>query len=191
MSTTQQPCVIDNGLERDTRIGLIVGAVLTGTMAIILLVSIVKRRIREHRELAYKDEYKYKNCKNFCKFVICQADDTRIFVEDPHKSETFISFKKTIDSIFNRIIENIDLSHYSLRIIDFRLIDSRQDKSCSICNNDFSESQTLIKLPCNHIYHKRCLIDWFREGGNYCPICKETIIEDNERLTITEPPELN
>jgi hypothetical protein len=39
MSTTQQPCVIDNGLERDTRIGLIVGAVLTGTMAIILLVS--------------------------------------------------------------------------------------------------------------------------------------------------------
>ena len=160
-------------------------------MAIILLVSIVKRRIREHRELAYKDEYKYKNCKNFCKFVICQADDTRIFVEDPHKSETFISFKKTIDSIFNRIIENIDLSHYSLRIIDFRLIDSRQDKSCSICNNDFSESQILIKLPCNHIYHKRCLIDWFREGGNYCPICKETIIEDNERLTITEPPELN
>ena len=191
MSTTQQPCVIDNGLERDTRIGLIVGAVLTGTMAIILLVSIVKRRIREHRELAYKDEYKYKNCKNFCKFVICQADDTRIFVEDPHKSETFISFKKTIDSIFNRIIENIDLSHYSLRIIDFRLIDSRQDKSCRICNNDFSESQILIKLPCNHIYHKSCLIDWFRVVGNYCPICKETIIEDNERLTITEPPELN
>ena len=190
-TTTNAPCVIDNGLERDTKIGLIVGAVITGAMALILLVSIVKRKIREYRELSYKDEYKYKNCKNCCKFVICNADDTRIFVDDPNRDERFISFKKSIDTIFNRIIEGIDLSQYSLRIIEFRQLDRRTHKSCGICNNDFSASQTLIELPCGHVYHKRCLIDWFREGGNYCPTCRETIIQNNQRLTITEPPELN
>jgi len=43
--------------------------------------------------------------------------------------------------------------------------------NCVICLNniEFNNKQT---LSCEHIFHRECIIDWFKVKSNNCPICK-------------------
>ena len=46
---------------------------------------------------------------------------------------------------------------------------------CSIC---LSYSGIAIKLPCNHIVHKECIIDWTNSGqpnSTKCPLCRQLL----------------
>jgi hypothetical protein len=45
--------------------------------------------------------------------------------------------------------------------------------SCGICQDDVTEEEreTLLELPCKHVYHKDCILPWF-EKSNTCPICR-------------------
>jgi len=45
------------------------------------------------------------------------------------------------------------------------------NSTCPICLED--ENMT-IKLPCNHWFHKECILDWFKESDN-CPLCRTNI----------------
>ena len=45
------------------------------------------------------------------------------------------------------------------------------DTFCCICFEDHCEDMLLHMLPCNHIIHKPCLIEWFSKSS-ICPICK-------------------
>ena len=45
---------------------------------------------------------------------------------------------------------------------------------CSICFEDYEQGISIIKLKCNHIFHKLCLEHWVKEQI-YCPICRDTI----------------
>ena len=31
---------------------------------------------------------------------------------------------------------------------------------CSVCKEDFTAGESLLKLPCKHLYHKDCVIPW-------------------------------
>ncbi|KAH6657409.1 hypothetical protein BKA67DRAFT_188325 [Truncatella angustata] len=48
----------------------------------------------------------------------------------------------------------------------------RQDASCPICTEDFSDGVDLRKLPCSHLYHPRCIDQWLRDFGVTCPLCR-------------------
>lgn len=43
--------------------------------------------------------------------------------------------------------------------------------NCVICINniEFNDKQT---LSCEHIFHKKCIINWFKVKLNNCPVCK-------------------
>ena len=43
---------------------------------------------------------------------------------------------------------------------------------CPICLEILDDTPT-ITLPCGHIYHDQCLLDWF-EHNMTCPICRAT-----------------
>ena len=42
---------------------------------------------------------------------------------------------------------------------------------CAICYENISCGQTATKLPCNHIFHRECTIEWFRFQVS-CPQCR-------------------
>ena len=46
--------------------------------------------------------------------------------------------------------------------------------SCSICLNDFEESEPVIKLNCCHVFDPKCLKRWTEDNKN-CPVCKTEI----------------
>ena len=46
---------------------------------------------------------------------------------------------------------------------------------CTICLEEFNFDEELIKLKCNHIFHKECLKPWL-DNKKKCPICRENIV---------------
>jgi hypothetical protein len=58
-----------------------------------------------------------------------------------------------------------------------------EDKTCCICQEDFSEGQEVITLlPCKHQFHNKgeecleggCILTWL-DKYNYCPMCKSKV----------------
>ena len=55
------------------------------------------------------------------------------------------------------------------------VINENIDDICPICIEDFGK-ETIVKLDCNHIYHKSCLEMWIINNNNDdCPYCREII----------------
>lgn len=42
---------------------------------------------------------------------------------------------------------------------------------CCICFHDYYQGMPLQILPCNHIIHKDCMIDWYKRSKT-CPLCR-------------------
>ena len=51
-------------------------------------------------------------------------------------------------------------------------------KNCVICLEDFKNGDEVLYLPCFHLFHKTCLLNWFR-GHDDCPICKTQLNYQN------------
>ena len=50
------------------------------------------------------------------------------------------------------------------------------DELCSICLNNLDEEQTYTLEACNHQFHTKCIINWFRNSSS-CPCCRNNTYE--------------
>jgi hypothetical protein len=62
--------------------------------------------------------------------------------------------------------------------------ESLQDISCCICQDEIKKGESVISLPCSHIFHSvndNCagIETWIQKTGN-CPLCKKPIHEEEE-----------
>ena len=48
---------------------------------------------------------------------------------------------------------------------------------CIICLLEINEGIDSILLPCEHIYHEKCIIQWFKTH-NTCPLCRFEITDE-------------
>jgi hypothetical protein len=48
------------------------------------------------------------------------------------------------------------------------------NKLCAICHSQ-DESKNFSTLPCSHLFHSDCIIEWFRlvESNGECPVCRD------------------
>jgi len=47
--------------------------------------------------------------------------------------------------------------------------------NCSICFDDFKLEETETrKLPCNHLFHEKCIFPWLQINGT-CPVCRKDL----------------
>lgn len=51
-------------------------------------------------------------------------------------------------------------------------VDIEPDKTCSVCLADFTDSEKIRQLTCNHIFHQDCIDEWFTKYHSYCPLCQ-------------------
>ncbi|KAI3435234.1 Cytosolic Fe-S cluster assembly factor NBP35 [Psidium guajava] len=42
---------------------------------------------------------------------------------------------------------------------------------CSICLEDYHGPEKVAELPCSHVFHRPCIIQWL-ESSNSCPLCR-------------------
>jgi hypothetical protein len=81
--------------------------------------------------------------------------------------------------------ENDNTSDYELSNIDIIIITNHKCEEdckicpCSICLDDFGNSNNIIQLKCNHIYHKDCIKKYIRSTNlnnlSKCPYCRQDI----------------
>ena len=70
------------------------------------------------------------------------------------------------------------LSDLQLEQIETTEISNQQVQdgaSCSICMTLFHEREPVSKLPCQHLYHTRCIIEKLQDGT--CPTCHKNLSE--------------
>jgi hypothetical protein len=54
-----------------------------------------------------------------------------------------------------------------------------EEPSCSICLCEYETGETVMRLPCNHIYHESCLDSWVTNHVR-CPLCNYDLMEGFE-----------
>lgn len=53
------------------------------------------------------------------------------------------------------------------------LFPNNLEEDCAICLESFIEGHPIIRLECNHIFHKKCITSWFDTNDeNNCPLCR-------------------
>lgn len=49
---------------------------------------------------------------------------------------------------------------------------------CTICIEDFESQRTVVrKLPCQHIYHPKCIDTFLTKSSSLCPVCKTAVLQ--------------
>lgn len=62
--------------------------------------------------------------------------------------------------------------------LDTDLIESSGGK-CTICCEEYIEGNTVIQLPCLHIFDKECLMPWLKQHCS-CPVCRYELPVDDQ-----------
>lgn len=73
----------------------------------------------------------------------------------------------------DRETDEIDEMTDSLKTIKFTK-KNEEEVTCPICLEEFNEDESVIELPCKHVFHKECIKKWF-ENNHSCPTCRKKI----------------
>lgn len=87
--------------------------------------------------------------------------------------------KKIVKYYYDRQITMIYATFYighknplSKEIIDtFTVMHGENGDNCAICLCDYTEEKDCMRIKCNHMFHSRCITDWFNRSPT-CPICR-------------------
>ena len=50
-----------------------------------------------------------------------------------------------------------------------------EQETCVICLDGLDENDKIRKLPCKHVFHKKCIDQWAFCNKMTCPICNDDI----------------
>ncbi|KAG8659600.1 hypothetical protein MANES_02G051900v8 [Manihot esculenta] len=42
---------------------------------------------------------------------------------------------------------------------------------CTVCLKEFEDGDDLIQMPCSHLYHQHCIVEWLM-SSHLCPLCR-------------------
>ncbi|OAY56879.1 hypothetical protein MANES_02G052000v8 [Manihot esculenta] len=44
-------------------------------------------------------------------------------------------------------------------------------ENCIVCLEEFEDGDDLIQMPCSHLYHQHCIVEWLMTS-HLCPLCR-------------------
>ena len=85
--------------------------------------------------------------------------------------------------IFNLKKKKFILNLNEFQFKHIKKYSKNKEKKCSICLIKYKKPDILKEFPCNHIYHKNCILKWL-DHSNICPLCKYDISKDVNNIEI-------
>jgi hypothetical protein len=73
--------------------------------------------------------------------------------------------QEQFEKLFTQIINNDNKDQYT-------------NKECNICMEEYKLNDHIVKLACNHIFHKDCIKNWLCNERVTCPVCRKDIRND-------------
>ncbi|XP_042478854.1 E3 ubiquitin-protein ligase CIP8-like [Macadamia integrifolia] len=127
----------------------------------------------------------------FCKKRgdVCEALDIFIglnvpLVESDRSLDDYIEWLESIDigreEGSMRLVLASRSSIQALEIKKFDDIDedpsssSSSTESCMICMDEYVRGVDVVRLPCSHLFHGECIVNWL-EHKNSCPLCRSVL----------------
>jgi len=121
-------------------------------------------------------------------FVIIVRDNMVLLLVDPHALSAFgIDANSAGLQDYEAIIEaflNNDPNKYGPPPAEEESIkkleevnycgDNEKCVCCTVCQEEYKAEDKLVKLPCDHYYHKDCVVEWLSRH-NACPMCRKAI----------------
>jgi len=56
-----------------------------------------------------------------------------------------------------------------------------ENAECSVCKDRFTNGESVLKLPCLHLYHRACILPWLKDH-NTCPTCRYELPTNDEEF---------
>ena len=95
----------------------------------------------------------------------------------------------TLNNFFNNLVNNLNTQIANQENVIVCLTEEefnnlKRDKwsaenykfiECTICGDNFKDSQDIIITPCEHIYHIECIEPWLCKNSNKCPLCRKEV----------------
>jgi hypothetical protein len=103
--------------------------------------------------------------------------------------------RKTVLRLTTYTIDDIEL-------VDYNADEISENRECVICldklkekgeekeeeeekeKEEIKKERQIAKLKCNHYFHEKCISSWFDQKPD-CPICRGTVVIDEETVEIT------
>eukprot|EP00435_Cladocopium_sp_Y103_P029040 s1775_g7.t1 len=63
---------------------------------------------------------------------------------------------------------------YALQVLAFRSEMAEEHATCAVCLCEYVEGEVLRRLPCGHLFHRRCADEWLQRSCR-CPLCVQSI----------------
>ncbi|KAJ3372423.1 hypothetical protein GGF31_001864 [Allomyces arbusculus] len=59
------------------------------------------------------------------------------------------------------------------------IVEAQVEKAldCVVCQDKFTLGETVTKLPCDHLFHKDCIVPWM-ERNVTCPTCRADVVKE-------------
>ena len=67
--------------------------------------------------------------------------------------------------------------------IESKHLDDADTKTCSVCQEDFALGEMATLLPCGHLFHGKCIVQWL-EKNRTCPLCRKEVCVHQSMLFI-------
>ena len=69
----------------------------------------------------------------------------------------------------------VTLNDDTLNNLDVEKVTNDDYDRCTICLMDIEKEEEIIKLKCNHYFHKDCITEYLKDFDYKCPVCRTEI----------------
>ncbi|KAF7836044.1 E3 ubiquitin-protein ligase RING1-like [Senna tora] len=110
-----------------------------------------------------------------CPVVYSMA--VEVFVEIPETEEIAREIRLAWE--FEQQIQMIPASEEAIRLLKVQeyVHNCENQCCCCICLEDLRDSKQVATMPCRHVFHNDCIVEWLKKS-HVCPLCRYSMSTD-------------